>query len=183
MLANFPKATWRAYREWWQERETRADATTDALGKTCEDLCARVKASIGEGDLSRQLESFFSGGTMLRRARDTVATVEVDDELRRDILAFVEGFVDDASYSRHDDILEHVRAALLLANAPTSFWTYAMEQAVDVINRTTGPPHSTKSSFETVLGAKPKVMSILPFGCRAYAVKSTPAQSKTRIEP
>lgn len=111
MLANFPKATWGAYREWWQERETRAEATatTDALGRTCEDLCARVKASIGEGDLSRQLESFFSGGTMLRRARDTVATVEVDDELRTDVLAFVEGFVDDASYSRHDDILEHVR--------------------------------------------------------------------------
>lgn len=112
MLANFPFSTWGAYREWWQERETRADATatTDALGKTCEDLCTRVKASIGEGDLSRQLESFFSGGTMLRRARDTVKKVEVDDELRRDILAFVEGFVDDASYSRHDDILEHVRA-------------------------------------------------------------------------
>ena len=73
MLANFPKATWGAYREWWQERETRAaaTATTDALGKTCEDLCARVKASIGESDLSRQLESFFSGGTMLRRARAT----------------------------------------------------------------------------------------------------------------
>jgi hypothetical protein len=58
-----------------------------------------------------------------------------------------------------------------------------MEQAVDVINRTTGPPNSKKSSHEVVLGVKPKVMSILPFGCRAYPVKSAPAQSKTRIEP
>eukprot|EP00965_Chrysotila_dentata_P008190 267796-Pleurochrysis_carterae.AAC.1 len=31
-------------------------------------------------------------------------------------------------------------------------------------------------------GEKPRIMSILPFGCRAYAVKPRSAYSKTRME-
>eukprot|EP00965_Chrysotila_dentata_P095975 3171351-Pleurochrysis_carterae.AAC.1 len=33
-----------------------------------------------------------------------------------------------------------------------------------------------------LVGEKPRIMSILPFGCRAFAVKPRPAYSKTRME-
>eukprot|EP00965_Chrysotila_dentata_P075784 2503878-Pleurochrysis_carterae.AAC.1 len=32
-------------------------------------------------------------------------------------------------------------------------------------------------------GEKPRIMSILPFGCRAFAVKPRSAYSKTRMDP
>eukprot|EP00965_Chrysotila_dentata_P051833 1720888-Pleurochrysis_carterae.AAC.1 len=44
-------------------------------------------------------------------------------------------------------------------------------QATDILNRTTGPPPRLSiSSYEALTGRKPRVMPILPFGCRAYAV-------------
>ena len=49
--------------------------------------------------------------------------------------------------------------------------TKGVEHAIDCLNRTTGPPGSALSSFEALTGAKPKIMSIMPFGCTAYAVK------------
>jgi transposase InsO family protein len=39
-------------------------------------------------------------------------------------------------------IMEHVRSDLVASNAPIGFWTHAAEHAVDVLNRTTGPPGS-----------------------------------------
>ena len=78
-------------------------------------------------------------------------------------------------------IMDHVRAALLLSNAPKSFWAYAMDHAIDVINRTSGPPGDTRTSYEVATGDAPKVMSILPFGCRAYAVKPISQYAKTNI--
>ena len=78
-------------------------------------------------------------------------------------------------------IMDHVRACLLLSNAPKSFWAYAMDHAIDVINRTSGPPGDTRTSYEVATGDAPKVMSILPFGCRAYAVKPISQYAKTNI--
>jgi hypothetical protein len=77
--------------------------------------------------------------------------------------------------------MDHVRAALLLSNAPKSFWAYAMDHAIDVINRTSGPPGDARTSYEVATGEAPKVMSILPFGCRAYAVKPVSQYAKTSI--
>jgi hypothetical protein len=57
-----------------------------------------------------------------------------------------------------------------------------MQHACDVLNRTTGPPGLNISSHEAVTGAKPRVMSILPFGCRAFAVKPRNLISKTQID-
>eukprot|EP00965_Chrysotila_dentata_P038142 1267598-Pleurochrysis_carterae.AAC.1 len=79
--------------------------------------------------------------------------------------------------------MELVRSNLVASGAPTSFWTYAVAHSIDILNRTTGPPHSTISSYECLTNVKPRVMPILPFGCRAYAVKPRIAHSKTRIEP
>eukprot|EP00965_Chrysotila_dentata_P096408 3186116-Pleurochrysis_carterae.AAC.3 len=63
------------------------------------------------------------------------------------------------------------RASMLVAaNAPTSFLDHAVMHATDVLNRTTGLPGAAASSYELPLGDKPRIMSIIPFGCRAYAV-------------
>ena len=79
-------------------------------------------------------------------------------------------------------IMENVRANITMANAPISFWPYLVEHAVDCLNRVTGPPGRSESSFELLTGQQPKVLPILPFGCRAYPVKPRPAYSKTDID-
>jgi transposase InsO family protein len=80
-------------------------------------------------------------------------------------------------------IMELARANLHASGAPNSFWDYAVEHAVDILNRTTGPPLSKLSAYEILTGSKPKIMSIMPFGCRAFAVKPRVSYSKTRLEP
>eukprot|EP00965_Chrysotila_dentata_P070557 2332302-Pleurochrysis_carterae.AAC.1 len=66
--------------------------------------------------------------------------------------------------------MELARANLVASNAPTAFWSYAVLHAVDVLNRTTGPPPRLSiSSYEALTGSKPHIMPILPFGCRAFA--------------
>ena len=80
-------------------------------------------------------------------------------------------------------IMEVVRSNLIASKCPVSFWPYLVDHALDVLNRTTGPPNQEASSYELVTGEKPRIMSIMPFGCRAYAVKPRSAYSKTEIEP
>merc|ERR1711938_417875 len=65
---------------------------------------------------------------------------------------------------------------------PVSFWPFAFEHAVNVLNRTTGPPNSDKSSFELLEGIKPKLLSIMPFGCRAVAVRPRHEYKKRQLE-
>eukprot|EP00965_Chrysotila_dentata_P045674 1517596-Pleurochrysis_carterae.AAC.1 len=80
--------------------------------------------------------------------------------------------------------MELARSNLTAAASPTSFWDYAVEHAVDVLNRTSGPPGPRPiSSYESLTGARPAIMSVMPFGCRAYAVKPRVAISKTKLEP
>eukprot|EP00965_Chrysotila_dentata_P069669 2301264-Pleurochrysis_carterae.AAC.1 len=79
--------------------------------------------------------------------------------------------------------MELARASIVASNAPVSFWDHATQQAVDILNRTTGPPNTNATSYEMLTGDKPRVMSIMPFGCRAFAVKPRPAYSKTKMEP
>eukprot|EP00965_Chrysotila_dentata_P067939 2247328-Pleurochrysis_carterae.AAC.1 len=79
--------------------------------------------------------------------------------------------------------MELARSNLVATAAPTSFWTYAVAHSVDVLNRTTEPPLSFVSSDDALTGVKPRIMPILPFGCRTFAVKTREAYSKTRIEP
>eukprot|EP00965_Chrysotila_dentata_P012572 414141-Pleurochrysis_carterae.AAC.1 len=68
--------------------------------------------------------------------------------------------------------MELARSNLAAAAAPTSLWDYAVEHAVDILNRISGPPgHQPLSSYESLTGTRPVIMAIMPFGCRAYAVK------------
>eukprot|EP00965_Chrysotila_dentata_P071667 2367814-Pleurochrysis_carterae.AAC.1 len=79
--------------------------------------------------------------------------------------------------------MELTRSNLVASGAPATFWPYAVAHSVDVLNRTTGPPRSNFSSYEALTGTKPRIMPILPFGCRAFAVKPRIAYAKTRMEP
>eukprot|EP00965_Chrysotila_dentata_P151075 4993208-Pleurochrysis_carterae.AAC.1 len=78
--------------------------------------------------------------------------------------------------------MELARVSMVSCNAPPAFWDYAVSHAVDILNRTTGPPNASSSSYELLTGERPLIMSILPFGCRAFAVKPRGAYSKTRFE-
>eukprot|EP00965_Chrysotila_dentata_P010652 346558-Pleurochrysis_carterae.AAC.1 len=67
--------------------------------------------------------------------------------------------------------MELARSSLVAASAPTSYWDFAVQHAVDVLNHTSTPPDASQTSFELVTGNKPSVLGIMPFGCKAYAVK------------
>eukprot|EP00965_Chrysotila_dentata_P115654 3821970-Pleurochrysis_carterae.AAC.1 len=60
--------------------------------------------------------------------------------------------------------MELARSNLVAGNAPTSFWSYAVVHAADILKRTTGPPlRLSVSSYEALTGTKPRIMPILPF--------------------
>eukprot|EP00965_Chrysotila_dentata_P051857 1721383-Pleurochrysis_carterae.AAC.1 len=50
--------------------------------------------------------------------------------------------------------MELTRSNLVASGAPVTFWPYATMQAVDVLNRTTGPPRCPISSYESLTGVK-----------------------------
>eukprot|EP00965_Chrysotila_dentata_P041443 1373998-Pleurochrysis_carterae.AAC.1 len=53
-------------------------------------------------------------------------------------------------------IMELARSNLVASGVPSSFWTYAVAHSVDVLNRTTGPPHYCRvSSYESLTGVTP----------------------------
>eukprot|EP00965_Chrysotila_dentata_P104152 3439380-Pleurochrysis_carterae.AAC.2 len=49
-------------------------------------------------------------------------------------------------------IMELSRSSLVAASAPITYWDFAVEHAVDVLNRTSTPPGSSQTSFELVTG-------------------------------
>ena len=83
-------------------------------------------------------------------------------------------------------IMTLARSYLTLSNVATTHWPHALEMAVDVLNRTGGPTADTvdgPTSYELLTGERPRVLGIMPFGCRAYAVKPREQYSKTTIDP
>eukprot|EP00965_Chrysotila_dentata_P212618 6187141-Pleurochrysis_carterae.AAC.6 len=60
--------------------------------------------------------------------------------------------------------MKFTRYSLVASGAPISFWDYAVTHAVDILNRTSGPPNTNASSFELLTGKKPRVMGMMPFG-------------------
>ena len=83
-------------------------------------------------------------------------------------------------------VMNLTRSYLTAGNVASSHWPYAVQMAVDVLNRTTGPPGSGAvgaTSYELLTGDKPRVLGIMPFGCRAFAVKPRSQYSKTTIDP
>eukprot|EP00965_Chrysotila_dentata_P212847 6187277-Pleurochrysis_carterae.AAC.5 len=69
--------------------------------------------------------------------------------------------------------MELTRSSLAASGLHIAVWDYAVTHAVDILNRTSGPPNTNASSYELLAGVmKPRVMSILPYGCRAYTLES-----------
>ena len=79
-------------------------------------------------------------------------------------------------------IFAHVRADLDASGAPRSFWPQAVSHAVDILNRTTTPPHGRATCYESLTGDRPRIMSLLPWGCRAWAVRPSTDRRKTTID-
>ena len=79
-------------------------------------------------------------------------------------------------------ILENVRANMAASSGAVSFWPFFVAHAVDCLNRTTGPPGGTTTSYESLTGEQPKVMGILPIGCLTYAVKPSSQFLKSTME-
>ena len=79
-------------------------------------------------------------------------------------------------------IMDQTRAHLVSSALPVSFWPHIVQHAVDVLNRTTGPPDSAETSFQSLTGEVPRIMSIMPIGCRAHTVKPMSAVVKTTID-
>ena len=79
-------------------------------------------------------------------------------------------------------IFAHVRADLEASGAPKSFWPFAVAHAIDILNRTTCPPHNRHTCYESLTGDKPRIMSLWPWGCRAYSVKPSSHRSKTNLD-
>ena len=83
-------------------------------------------------------------------------------------------------------IMSLARANLQSSKVPIAYWPAALEHACDVLNRCTGPTEGGvdgPSSYEMLTSVKPRVMSIMPFGCRAFAVKPRSMYSKTTMDP
>ena len=68
-------------------------------------------------------------------------------------------------------IMALTRSYLTASNVGITHWTHAMEMAVDVLNRTSGPTKlgstTSPTSYEMLTGTKPRVMSIMPFSAAA----------------
>ena len=80
-------------------------------------------------------------------------------------------------------IFAQVRSNLSASKAPITFWPYAATHAADVLNRTTTPPHGRCTAYEALTGDKPRVMGIMPWGCRAFAIRHSAQRSKTNLDP
>ena len=52
-------------------------------------------------------------------------------------------------------IMELARASMHSSGCPIGFWDYAVDHAVDILNRTTGPPECTQTAYELVTGDAP----------------------------
>ncbi|SGY49785.1 BQ5605_C001g00817 [Microbotryum silenes-dioicae] len=65
-------------------------------------------------------------------------------------------------------IMTTVKAMLHDANLPKTFWSYAMQAAVYLSNRTTVARLNGVTPYEIIFGKKPRVSHIKPFGAVAF---------------
>ena len=88
-------------------------------------------------------------------------------------------------------IFSMVRSNMVVSHVKPGMWPHLVRHSLDVLNRCTGPSADNidddaaaefATSFQLLTGEKSKVMGILPFGCRAFAVKPRENFSKTRLD-
>eukprot|EP00965_Chrysotila_dentata_P000151 4882-Pleurochrysis_carterae.AAC.1 len=78
--------------------------------------------------------------------------------------------------------MELTRSSLVASGPPIAFWGYAVTHAVNIPNCTSKTSNTNASPFKLLTGEKPRVISILPFWCQAYAIKPRFEYFKTRMD-
>ena len=77
-------------------------------------------------------------------------------------------------------IFTMVRSNMVTSHVKPGMWPHLVRHSLDVLNRCTGPAADNlgesgdaefATAFQLLTGDKSKIMGILPFGCRAFAVK------------
>ena len=76
-------------------------------------------------------------------------------------------------------IMEAARAMLHAANLPSSFWTYAVNAAVYIRNRSPTRALNNVTPYEAWRGEKPSLSHLRVFGCRAYMYLHKKQRSST----
>jgi transposase InsO family protein len=82
------------------------------------------------------------------------------------------------SECRNRTLLDMVRSMMSLTDLPLSFWGYALKTAAFTLNR--APSKSIEMTpYELWFGAKPKLLFLKVWGCKAYVKKLMP----DKLEP
>ena len=127
-------------------------------------------------------------GTLLTDGAGEFTSHKFRDELSNELINKVESppevhALNGVAERAIKSIFAQVRSNLSASKAPITFWPYAVAHAVDVLNRTTTPPHGRCTAYESLTGDKPRIMGIMPWGCRAFAIRHSAQRSKTNLDP
>jgi hypothetical protein len=82
---------------------------------------------------------------------------------------------------KHQHILNVGRALLFQSKLPIFFWSYAILQAVYIINRIPSPLLNNKSPYTLCYNKEPDLTELKVFGCLCYA--STIHNHRTKLDP
>ena len=141
----------------------------DAPGVIRAFIASFNKVALKSGGTMSAIGSLHTDGAgefTSRKFKETLSSLLIDKTESPPEIHALNGVAERAIRS----IFAHVRSDLEASHAPKSFWPYACAHAVDILNRTTCPPHNRCTSYEALTGEKPRIMSIWPFGCQAFAV-------------
>lgn len=76
--------------------------------------------------------------------------------------------------------MESARAMLDRAGLPRPFWAEAATHAADIRNRFFGPNRKDVTSYELLMGRKPRIYHLRVFGCHAWVL--IPKQKRKKLD-
>ena len=85
------------------------------------------------------------------------------------------------SERRNRTLLDMVRSMMSHTTLPISFWGYALETAIHILNRVPSKSVDT-TPYEIWRGRKPSLKFVKIWGCHAYVKKQNPDKLETRSE-
>src|SRR3954462_3098691 len=82
---------------------------------------------------------------------------------------------------RNRTLLDSVRSMMSHTDLPVSFWGYALETAIHILNRASSKSVNT-TPFEEWHGKKPKLCHLKIWGCEAYVRKLQPDKIESKAD-